>query len=97
MRQVCNATVIRGNGPEVEVIINGVKDKALENEREITRYVKRRRNQLLGSKLHEERKLFAGKDGVLKRIQEKLILVWATVWVYGEAIGLWAWEEENDR
>lgn len=95
MRQVCNATVIRGNGPEVEVIINGIKDKAVENEREIAHYIKRRRNQLLGSKLHEVREMFAGKDGVLKRIQEKLILAWATVWVYGEEIGLWAWEEDE--
>lgn len=34
MRQLCNATVIRGNGKDVEVVINGIKDKALENERE---------------------------------------------------------------
>lgn len=97
MRQVCNATVIRGNGPEVEVIINGIKDKSLENEREMAHYIKHRRNQLLCSRLKEVKDIFAGKNGLSKWFREKLILVWAMVWVYGEKLGLWFWEEDDNQ
>ena len=95
MRQLCNATVIRGNGKDVEVVINGIKDKALEKERERAHYIEHRRNQLLGSKLGEVKDLFAGQFGIFERIKEKLIVAWATIWVYGEKLGLWYWEEED--
>lgn len=95
MRQLCNATVIRGNGKDVEVVINGIKDKALENERERAHYIEHRRNQLLGSKLGEVKDLFTGQFGIFEKIKEKLIVAWATIWVCGEELGLWAWEEED--
>ena len=95
MRQVCNATVIRGNGKDVEVIVNGFKDKALENEREWAHYIEHRRNQLLSSKLGEVKDLFTGQFGIFEKIKEKLIVAWATIWVCGEELGFWAWEEED--
>ncbi len=71
MRQLCNATVIRGNGKDVEVIVNGFKDKALENERERAHYIEHRRNQLLGSKLGEVKDLFTGQFGIFEKDQGK--------------------------
>ena len=74
---------------------DGFKDKALENERERAHYIEHRRNQLLGSKLGEVKDLFTGQFGIFERIKEKLIVAWATIWVCGEELGLWAWEEED--
>lgn len=95
MRQICNATVIRGNGRDVEVIINGVKDKALKDERERAHYIEYRRNQLLNLRLEEMKDVFTNRSGLFEKIKEKIILAWAAFWVYGEKLGLWFYEEED--
>lgn len=100
MQRIVTYTKIHGNGNEV--VINGIVNaelqrqrdmerKAYENEMEWMNMIKKQRDKMRKEKL----KLLDAKPCMSwgKKAKEKIAFVWACLFCWGEALGLWEHEE----
>lgn len=105
MTRTMTATVIRGNGEGVDVIVNGIVKQELQRqnerrdaERQHANLVETRRNQMLQERATAMRKKIFGKRGMIRKALDRLdtayCIVLGTVIVLGEALGLWVYEED---
>ena len=86
------ATVIRGNGPLVEVVMNGIVNEEIKKMREHDEFVTARRNDMLKDRLNKIEKKIVKRNA--RRIREFFSIKWAQFWGIGEALGLWAFDKE---
>lgn len=117
MTRTMTATVIRGNGDGVDVVVNGLAQQEIARqnavcraeierqraqmraETERSRTVEASRNRLLAEQLAATRRALYRRPPLGKRIRNRLADAWAlaigTIIVWGEALGLWEYEEED--
>ena len=85
MTRTMTMTVIRGEGEGVDVIVNNVVKQEL-------------RNRLLAEQLAATRRALYRRPPLGKRIRNRIADIWAvfigTIIVWGEALGLWEYEED---
>lgn len=110
MTRTMTMTVIRGEGEGVDVIVNNVVKQELQRQDEARRAEMERqqarsetieasRNRLLAEQLAATRRALYRRPPLGKRIRNRIADIWAvcigTVIVWGEALGLWVYEEED--
>lgn len=94
MKMIAAMTVVRGEGPEVDVIVNGTVNREIRAQREREKQLKQRENSLLQDRAKRVRAEMAGNASAFRRIRERLTDAWAMFWAIGGELGLWTWEEE---
>lgn len=109
MTRTMTMTVIRGEGEGVDVIVNNVVKQELQRQDEARRAEMERqqarsetieasRNRLLAEQLAATRRTLYRRPPLGKRIRNRIADIWAvcigTVIVWGEALGLWEYEED---
>lgn len=109
MTRTMTMTVIRGEGEGVDVIVNNVVKQELQRQDEARRAEMERqqarsetieasRNRLLAEQLAATRRALYRRPPLGKRIRNRIADIWAvcigTVIVWGEALGLWEYEED---
>ena len=113
MTRTMTATVIRGNGEGVDVIVNGIVRQEIRRQREAEaramaaehargETIEASRNRLLADQLAATRRALYRRPPLIKRLRNVLANAWAlgigTIIVWGEAAGLWVYEEaENEQ
>lgn len=110
MTRTMTATVIRGNGEGVDVIVNGIVKQEIRRQQEAeaeqraataarSETIEASRNRLLAEQLAATRRALYRRPPLGKRIRNRIADIWAvcigTVIVLGEALGLWVYEEED--
>lgn len=94
MKMIAAMTVVRGEGPEVDVIVNGTVNREIRAQREREKQLKQRENSLLQDRAKRVRAEMAGNANAFRRIRERITDAWAMFWAIGGELGLWTWEEE---
>lgn len=94
MKMIAAMTVVRGEGPEVDVIVNGTVNREIRAQREREKQLKQRENSLLQDRAKRVRAEMAGNANTFRRIRERITDAWAMFWAIGGELGLWTWEEE---
>lgn len=94
MKMIAAMTVVRGEGPEVDVIVNGTVNREIRAQREREKQLKQRENSLLQDRANHVRAEMAGNANAFRRIRERITDAWAMFWAIGGELGLWTWEEE---
>lgn len=109
MTRTMTVTVIRGNGEGVDVIVNGIVRQEIRRQREAEaramaaehargETIEASRNRLLAEQLAATRRALYRRPPLGKRIRNRIADIWAvfigTIIVWGEALGLWVYEED---
>lgn len=109
MTRTMTMTVIRGEGEGVDVIVNNVVKQELQRQSEArcaemerqqarSETIEASRNRLLAEQLAATRRALYCRPPLGKRIRNRIADIWTifigTIIVWGEALGLWEYEED---
>ena len=95
MQRIAAMTVVRGRGG-CEAFFEGVVREEMRAQRRSMEAAENRHNRQLAHRLALIRRQERTKKSVLERIAGAWELVAGTVICWGEALGLWVWEEVDD-
>ena len=110
MNMIASATVIRGKG-ECRVFVDGVAQMDIQRQQEQWRAVaaaeieqlrmaEKGRNRMAAEALRLKRRAWEEVPGMIGRAREWIVGAWALAWgtvvSWGEMLGWWVYEEEND-
>lgn len=101
-------TALHDDDGAFEAIINGKRDQIVEAvkaemaaQRAQARMVEDSRNRLLSEKLAANRVALARHCGPVRQMMQRIGDAWAlligTAIVWGEALGLWIWEAQDEQ